>query len=563
MNASFQKLNIFTIVIIIFSFNALIVNAQPVTEEWVARYSHPGTNGSDQARDLTTDNNGNIYVTGGSTRPGASFDIVTIKYNSEGVEQWLADYNHPDSLSDFGNAITVDKSGNVYVTGQSMVYTGLAHSDFLTIKYDQNGVEQWIARYDGPAEQSDFADDIAVDIMGNVYIAGRSTGDSTFVDLAVIKYNSNGVQQWVARYEGPGEEETKALVVDDTGNVFVTAMSVSGSAGYDYITIKYNTNGEQQWLARYNSPGNSNDEPNDITIDNQGNIYVVGTSTIAATGADYLTIKYNPGGLEEWAARYTGLNTTQSERGNAIAVDANGNVYVTGGSFGSTAGGFSDFATVKYNSNGEQQWASRYSYPVAGIDEATCITIDNEGNVYVGGFSQSETNNDYATVKYNADGLEQWVIRYNGSANNSDQINAIALDNVGNVIVTGTSRATGSNEDYTTIKYSQKITGIDPGVNSVPETFFLYQNYPNPFNPATKIKYSIPAVETRHASSLQRVSLIVYDILGNKVATLVNESKPAGTYEVEFNAEGLSSGMYFYQLTTEGFLSCKKMVIIK
>ena len=90
--------------------------------------------------------------------------------------------------------------------------------------------------------------------------------------------------------------------------------------------------------------------------------------------------------------------------------------------------------------------------------------------------------------------------------------------------------------------------------------FSLEQNFPNPFNPSTKIKYSIPSVGTRLALSVQ---LKVYDVLGNEVAILVNEYKPAGNYEIEFNASKLSSGVYFYQLKAGSFVETKKMLILK
>jgi Secretion system C-terminal sorting domain len=96
-----------------------------------------------------------------------------------------------------------------------------------------------------------------------------------------------------------------------------------------------------------------------------------------------------------------------------------------------------------------------------------------------------------------------------------------------------------------------------------PNSFYLSQNYPNPFNPTTKIKYFIPYVETRHASSLQTVTLKVYDLLGREVATLVNEEKPAGEYEVEFNAANLPSGVYFYQLKAGELAQTMKMVYLK
>jgi len=88
-----------------------------------------------------------------------------------------------------------------------------------------------------------------------------------------------------------------------------------------------------------------------------------------------------------------------------------------------------------------------------------------------------------------------------------------------------------------------------------PFEFSLEQNYPNPFNPSTSIQYQV--------SSISFVSLVVYDILGNEIETLVNEEKPAGTYELTWYAEGLSSGVYFYQLKAGEFIQTKKMLLLK
>ena len=93
--------------------------------------------------------------------------------------------------------------------------------------------------------------------------------------------------------------------------------------------------------------------------------------------------------------------------------------------------------------------------------------------------------------------------------------------------------------------------------------FSLDQNYPNPFNPSTKIKYTIPSVIASGTKQSQLVTLKVYDVLGNEITTLVNEVKPAGSYEVDFNSEGLSSGMYFYNLRAGNFIETKKMILLK
>jgi photosystem II stability/assembly factor-like uncharacterized protein len=102
-----------------------------------------------------------------------------------------------------------------------------------------------------------------------------------------------------------------------------------------------------------------------------------------------------------------------------------------------------------------------------------------------------------------------------------------------------------------TFEYSE-IVEVEIGI---PVEFYLEQNYPNPFNPVTTIKYQIPESE--------KVTLNVYDVLGNEIARLVNEEKPAGSYEVEFDASGLTSGIYFYQLRTGNFVETKKMILMK
>ena len=112
-------------------------------------------------------------------------------------------------------------------------------------------------------------------------------------------------------------------------------------------------------------------------------------------------------------------------------------------------------------------------------------------------------------------------------------------------------------------------TDVNETSDVLPTGFSLEQNYPNPFNPSTKIKYTIalpnlPQGEASVGTSFMKfVNLTVYDILGNKVATLVNEEKPAGSYEVEFNVSGLASGMYLYKLQAGDFTETRKMILMK
>jgi hypothetical protein len=425
-------------------------------QEWVVRYNGPA-NDEDEARAIALDDAGNIYVTGVSVGLGTSYDYTTVKYDSLGVEQWVARYNGPGNDFDYANAIAVDGAGNVYVTGQS--YGSGTATDYATVKYDPLGVEQWVARYNGPGNDFDWASAIAVDNAGNIYATGASVGSGTSYDCATVKYDPLGVEQWVARYNGPGNggDYSNAIAVDNEGNVYLTGDSYGSGTNYDYTTIKYDSLGVEQWVAWYNGPGNDIDWANAIAVDNAGNSYVTGVSYGSGTGGDYATVKYDASGVEQWVARYNGPGN-DFDYASAIAIHNEGNVYVTGESYGS--GTDEDYATVKYDSLGVEKWVARYNGQGNFTDCASAIAVDNAGNTYVTGVSYgSGTSGDYATVKYDSLGVEQFVVRYNGQANGFDRATAIAIDEASYVYVTGVSEGSGSNMDYATIKYSP--TGIE------------------------------------------------------------------------------------------------------
>ena len=434
---------------------------EEVVEGSVARYNGPG-NASDSADDIAVDDSGNVYVTGKSTGSGADYDFTTVKYSPDSNEPvWVARYNGMGNGSDLAYDIAIDDSCNVYVTGSSEG-DGTGY-DYVTIKYSPDSNEPlWIARYDGPVNEWDESQAIALDDSCNIYVTGWSKVNGTGYDYATIKYGPDSNEPvWVAGYNGTGNGSDGAydIAVDGLGNIYVTGWSIGDGTGYDYATIKYGPDSnEPLWVARYNGPGNGSDLAYGIAVDDSCNVYVTGWSEGNGTGYDHTTIKYGPDSNEPvWVARYNGPGNG-SDGATAVVTDGLGNIYVTGASSGS--GSNFDYATIKYGpDSNEPVWVAVYNGPVNDWDKGQAIAVDDSGNVYVTGWSKGDaTGDDYATIKYGPDSNEPlWIARYDGPVNKSDGAYGIAVDGSGNVYVTGESEGSGTSKDYVTVKYSQYV----------------------------------------------------------------------------------------------------------
>lgn len=364
------------------------------TQQWTARYDGP-VHGDDVATGIAIDPVGNVVVIGDSYGGFSSeSDYVAIKYNRFGAQQWAARHNGAGSARDLARGLAIDGMGNIYVTGYSDGGSSRGH-DYGTIKYNPSGVQQWISIYHF---SGDGATAIAVDLSDNIYVTGVSGGGPGKWDYATIKYNAAGMEQWVMRYHGEGNDEDLAgwLVLDSQANVYVSGYSRGNGSGFDYTTIKYTSAGTTQWVSRYNGAGNGDDYPYDLGVDGVGNIYVTGKST--NDNADYATIKYNSNGKQEWVARYNGTGNGE-DIASSLRIDSQGNVYVSGWSMG--AGFGFDCVSIKYNALGFMQWYAAYNGTGNSNDYANAMILDSQGSFYIAGrANNSGSGDDYVLLKY-------------------------------------------------------------------------------------------------------------------------------------------------------------------
>ena len=549
---------------------------------------------------IELDDTGNIYLSGFTCTPtfptstgafqpdygGGQLDCFVAKFNND-LTELLACTFLGGSGFETECSITLDNDGNIFAGGytnsQSFPTTPGAYNETNNGAYDifisklSNDLSTLISStYIGGSSNDGFESNrinLKVGEDGDLYAAGQSRSDdfpttpgaydTTFNgvgpyeqsgDVVVFKMDNSLSTLIASTYLGGSNDEYRVSInLDGDENIFVSTSTLSSNiptapgGGYDEnfngnrdVFISKLSNDLSTQLASTYFGSNMWEVPFVVEIGENENVYVCGftSSTTFPTTPGVFDEDYNGGAEDAFISKFDNNLTTllastlfggvAAERAQDLVLYKD-EIYVVGKTLSSNFpiipgtydddynGGteHGDMFVSKMDSNLTTLYASTF---LGGTDDEKPfgIEVDTSGNVFVGGFTHSS---DYPTT----DGA------YDSTFGGIRDVIVAKLD-------------------------LTPIVGVKEDVNN-PVEFMLYQNYPNPFNPETKITYSIP----------QRsfVSLKAYDLLGNEVAILVNEEKPAGIYEIKFNAARLPSGIYFYKLHTDKFTETKKMLYLK
>jgi hypothetical protein len=375
--------------------------------------------------------------------------LQVVKYDKSGNTVWTAQLANSPGNSQ-GNSVAVDAAGNAYVAGLVKYTSGATLlEEWVTVKFSSGGQQLWASYFTNTAGHIGSTPRLVVDLAGNAYVADGN-GSVALAPITLIKYDPNGFQLWMANL-GSGTTDTGygflgGLELDGQGNAFVAASFDRADGIYDSAIVtlaKYDSNGNLLW-----SKNIAHSAPAILAVDAQGNAYVgsdVGSGTLSTNPSVEQIAKFDPNGNITWTGQYTPPNATGFNE-TAIGLDGSGNIYITGyilATGGTTP--ISSYSTVKFEANGNFAWEKRYNGNGNGFDQPNSLLVDPQDNLYVTGYStrtgaMNGDNDDYATIEYDSQGNQLWVARYSNPADFGDSPAAIALGNSG-IFITGTSYA--------------------------------------------------------------------------------------------------------------------------
>jgi hypothetical protein len=517
-----------------------------VYQQWVNRYI---TTSNYPEVLFASDKFGNCYC---SYNKDTSF--ITVKYNSSGIQQWILSYRYPGSVHMSIYETKIDNAGNFYFGGDYTV-TDTNHN-YLVVKCSPAGNIIWTAIYDSPTHSLDNGTSIAVDNNGNVFEAGTVRVGNNYTGT-IVKFSSAGTLLWAKKFLEGNQFSSWAgsIIADNSGNCYFLGTK-GGFEGSDTYAVKYNSSGDSLWAREVAYSGIYGSSMPRIKINQQNQLVAVVNRPC--------TYFYNCpmvwGDVEKFDSVGNILCSASFSYGSTFYIydfttDNTGNTYIAASINNYTNG---HAAVVKTGINGQPVWVRADSIPYSSFSRIVC---DNNSNVYAFGFYSVNNKYHFRTKKYSTNGDSVWSVLYSYSNTSSELPYGMAIDTAKSIYVMGSSL---DNSVYSmiTIKYNQ-LVGIEKIGTEVPDEFSLNQNYPNPFNPSTKIHFEIPFSRGVSEGRGVSVKLVIYDVLGKEINILVNEQLKPGTYEVEWNANEYSTGIYFYKLTADDYTATRKMVLMK
>lgn len=296
----------------------------------------------------------------------------------------------------------------------------------------------------------------AIDLTNNaVYISGYFKNSTTLRDYVLIKYDLNGNVVWQRTFDYSSKNDRAlAITVDNAGNIYLTGEATSALNGSDIVTRKYDTNGNLLWSVAKNGSANADDKGLGITVDNSGDVYVCGYVSNTGTGKDFAVIRYNSSGVEQYTYAKNGT-ANGDDAANAIVSFGN-RLYITG-SVNNAGKGADIYITRLSSNNANVNWSVTENGDINMDDQGLDIKVQGNDVLVCGGIFNSFTKQDYFFAKYNAtNGGTNFVKQYD-AFNGDDFATSLVLDASNTYAIVGLAQK-GTNYEYHTAKYNNAGT---------------------------------------------------------------------------------------------------------
>ncbi len=445
---------------------------------------------------------------------------------------------------DVGRSVQQTTDGGYVIVGSTY---GAGGSDFWLIKTDDAGDTLWTRTFD----ESDLDDGRCVQqttdggyiIAGNTYEFGPCHND-----IYLLKTDANGDRLWNRAFGGSRDDGVGNVQQTTDGGYIITGNTCSYSEGHsDVWLIKTDANGDSLWTRTFggrfdNDFGSSCQQTSD-----GGYIIAGGTCSYSVNFSDVWLIKTDGNGDSLWT-RIFGRNDFNTDYGFSVRQTSDGGYIIIGTTYFFSGGSSYDVRLIKTDANGDNLWTRTFGG--SEHDKGYSVQQTNDGGYIVAGYTSSygEGHEDVWLIKTDANGNEQWNRTFGGSY--YDYGHSVQQTTDGGYIVVGQIMPNGpGSPDVWLIRIDSETS------EPVPAKFSLEQNYPNPFNASTVLRYSLPRSG--------RVRLVVYNVLGQRVGTVFEGVKQAGTHNAVWDGGDVSSGIYFAMLFSGGRSATVKMVLLK
>jgi len=482
-----------------------------------------------------------------------SLIFIIILFLSKTLLAQVPDTSWTNVIGGADNDVAYDiqqtSTGDYIITGRTVSF-GFGSSDVWLLKVNSVGDTLWTRTYGGNG--SEYGNSVQQTFDGGYIIAGYTgTNALGYYDVWLIKTNEFGDTTWTQTYGGNNSDYGyDVLQLADSGYVITGNTGVSDGNFIDFYLIRTNVYGDTLWTKTYGGTGADRAYAVDTTAD--GGFIIAGdTQSFGASQGGYYLIKTNNMGDTIWTAIYDNF---EIDACRDVKPTGDGG-YILAGFTRSLGAGEYDMYLIKVNAIGDTLWTKRYGDFLD--EECYSLQLMPDGGFVICGFQEPVNyHSRILVIRTDANGNIIWE----KTIGNSGGQCATSIKNTsdGGFILAGwkDNSSSGTRLDLYIIKLEPDISPInrENPINTV-SCYALSQNYPNPFNPSTTINFTLPKSE--------KVKIEVFNLLGQKIETLLNTQMPSGSHEIEFTAKDLPSGVYLYTIEAGNYHQVRKMILLK